>query len=334
MHISSKNSDAAEEGVEVVAHTHNRDRGLIENHDNKLFDCEPEMTTTTATDLDLSFGIDDAATPARRSGGAMKRRWVIGATAVLLLSTIALIVTKLPADIASDATAAAIVANDNLAACCVSIATDTCHAMVKCNKKERDCKKCIKKMGGNYKWMVPGLGRTGNPPAPPTSGGDGSSGETTGDKACCVIIATNTCHVDEKCNKKEKNCLKDKCQKTSVAGATGVAKWKSRNKKLPAPTFTPTHAPSNTPTTAAPSHNPTRAPSNAPTPKPTSGPTATPTTSTPSSSPTHGPTNAPVTDTPTTVPTPAPTVHPTENPTTQVSSLSCFTQLSREILLF
>lgn len=305
-----------------------------------LFDHDHDEMTTTAADLDLdlSFGIDDTATAARRSGGTVKRGWVIGATAaILLLSTIAiaLVFTKQPADITPVAAAASLVANNNLAACCVNIATDTCHATVKCNKKEKNCEKCIKKTGGNYKWMVSGTG-TGNPPAPapgpptpPSSGGGGTT-----DNACCVIIATNTCHVDEKCNKKEKNCLKDKCQKTIVAGAAGQAKWKVRNKQSPVPTSTPTHAPSNTPTTAAPSHNPTQAPSAAPTSQPTFGPTPAPTTPTPSTSPTHGPTKAPVTDTPTAVPTQAPTSQPTKNPTTQVSSLCLVLHSSPERFYF
>ncbi len=210
---------------------------------------------------------------------------------------------------------------NKLAACCVDLATGTCHETQKCNKKEKECDKCNKK--GGYEWKLP----SGDPPSP--GPGPGPPPPPPVDtKPCCLVIATNTCHADDKCNQKEKKCLKNNCQKTKVSGASGMATWKVKKNQSPAPTSTPTHAPSNSPTTAEPTAVPTSA---APTSEPTSGPTGTPTTAGPSASPTDGPTNSPTTATPTAVPTNAPTAHPTDAPTAQVSSLCLlFAQLSQE----
>jgi len=272
--IDNRKCVAAEEGVEVVAR--NED-GFIENH-RMLFDPDLEMPATsdflTADDdesaaADLSIGLnddDDAVSTNdidRRNGGTMNR-WCVGATttAFLLLATVALFLIQQPADSTSAAAVAAkrVVDNLALAECCVNTATGNCHTTVKCNKKEKECLKCDKKAAdGTYIWMM-----LGEPPAPgPEEPEPDNVGGTT-EEACCVIIAENTCHVKDKCNKDEKNCQNGKCQKS------GEARWQVPSKQSPAPTPAPTTpAPTNPmPATPAPTGTPT-AFTPAPTPAPT-----------------------------------------------------------------
>ncbi|KAK1737802.1 hypothetical protein QTG54_011574 [Skeletonema marinoi] len=289
--IDNRNCFAAEEGVEVVAR--NED-GFIENH-RMLFDPDLEMPATsdflTADDdesaaADLSIGLnddDDAVSTNdidRRNGGTMNR-WCVGATttAFLLLATVALFLIQQPADSTSAAAVAAkrVVDNLALAECCVNTATGTCHTTVKCNKKEKECIKCDKKAAdGTYIWMM-----LGEPPAPGPEEPEPVNGGGTTEEACCLIIAENTCHVKDKCNKDDKNCQNSKCQKS------GEARWQVPSKQSPAPTPAPT-----TPA-------PTSKQSPAPTPSPTTPAPTNPMPATPA------PTGTPTAFTP--APTPAPT---------------------------
>eukprot|EP00986_Skeletonema_menzelii_P005447 scaffold1978_cov144-Skeletonema_menzelii.AAC.13 len=202
------------------------------------------------------------------------------------------------------------VANNNLLEeCCVNTATNTCHATDKCNKKEKECKKCNNKTSDDYTWMLPGGSPPTPPPGPPDQP-DNGGGTTDGDgnnqieNPCCAIIATNTCHEDNKCNQKVKNCENKKCQKN------GVAVWQVPSKQSSTPTSAPSNSPTPKPSTSAPSPTPTSSPTGAPTnPVPaTPAPTGAPTLSTPA------PTGAP------TLSTPAPSKNPTTAPTVTVDS--------------
>eukprot|EP00986_Skeletonema_menzelii_P016676 scaffold15418_cov70-Skeletonema_menzelii.AAC.1 len=153
--------------------------------------------------------------------------------------------------------------------------------------------------------MLPG----GSPPPGPDQPDNG--GGTTDEDVhkeieipCCAIIATNTCHEDNTCNQKVKNCQNKKCQEN------GVAVWQVPSKQSSTPTSAPSNSPTPKPSTSAPSPTPTSSPTDAPTnPVPaTPAPTGAPTLSTPA------PTGAP------TLSTPAPSKNPTTAPTATVDS--------------
>jgi hypothetical protein len=281
-HIHSKTSSVAaeEEGFEVVAKTCH----MMSYDDDPEMPTDAEDQTVGLDDGDDNFAASTTTNVDRRSGCTMKR-WSIGATAMsvfLIAIVVALVVIKQPA--ADDntsvvAAAAKRVANNNLLAseCCVNTATNTCHAIDKCNKKEKECQKCNKKTSDEYAWMLPGGGVPPEPREPDITGGettDGAGG--TIENPCCAIVDTNTCHENNKCNEKQRNCENKKCQKN------GTAVWKVPSQQSPAPTSNPTSSP----TTEAPSKAPTSEPTPSPTknnsvpatPAPTAAPTATSTT--------------------------------------------------------
>eukprot|EP00986_Skeletonema_menzelii_P003468 scaffold1052_cov115-Skeletonema_menzelii.AAC.1 len=298
-HVHRKSGAAAEESVEIVATTGHNFSGFIGyDHHNMSFELDPEMPTAVAADPIIGLDGDDFASANRRNGGARKR-WLIGAmiSTAFLLVIVAIVFIKQPADNTSLASAAAAkrVANNNLLAeCCVNIATNTCHATDKCNKKEKECEKCNKKTSDEYSWMLPGGSPPPPVPVPPEPRQPDNGGGTTDEDVhkeieipCCAIIATNTCHEDNKCNQQVKNCENKKCQKN------GVAVWQVPSKQSPAPTSAPSNSPTPKPSTSAPSPTPTSSPTDAPTnPVPaTPAPTGAPTLSTPA--PSKNPTTAP-----------------------------------------
>ena len=198
--------------------------------------------------------------------------------------------------------------------CCVNVDADPryCHIDKKCNKKEKECKKCNNKSkDGTYKWQT--LSNDPPPPSPPTPPSptppppSPTPPAPTPAVACCVNIASNTCHSDGKCNKKEKNCKKDKCQKE------GDSEW-----KVPIQT----NAPTNNPTTSSPTPIPTSVPSGSPTQKPSSAAPSKSPTSSPSASPTSSPTQKPVTSSPSNAPTANPSSAPTQKPSSAAPSKS------------